>query len=153
MIAFDQSGDKLIAQEAHQFYKSSGKYDPQNLDLQIKLDEAYKAGSIIVLFEADAWDISDEWIIDRRFQQLRRNSRNFYQVFYEEPVENVDCFVEIDFSRLDYREERRTENREYEKEIQDGYETVIDSSGNSTQKSDLQNDSRYGGVGYHSKKL
>lgn len=126
---FYATGDKLPAQDAFGFYNKALQFDNTNEELQLLSTKALQAGTVFILFEVDIWDFSHQWDIDRRFEDIEDESEGFYQIYYEQIIPQVDCRVEVDFNNLDVSNNRETEIREFTDRIQDGFETVIDTSG------------------------
>jgi hypothetical protein len=134
MSRYSEKGDKRAAQEAYYMYREALKYDhPMGMDdIRSSLDEALISGSILVDVTIDSWDVKYGWDISRKFEDLEDNDQLFYEVTFDNWGQDTDCRIEIDFARLDMntRDQSRTEN--YTEQIEDGYRTEIDTSGNAT---------------------
>jgi len=129
---FNASGDKLAAQDAFLMYEKVKYYDRklQYADINNLLEGALEAGTIIVIVDADTWELSYGWDVDRRFDDVERiRAGNFYAVYFEENIDNSDCFLEVDFGSLNIRESEGSSTERFTERIVDGYETVTDSSG------------------------
>lgn len=129
MHIYNMNGDKMAAQDAFGFYNKAEQYNLNNEELHQLVNRALLVGTIHILFEADAWDFSYEWDVDRIFKNIERESEGFYQVYFEDIIPHVDCRVEIDFNNLNMSRNRENDIREFTERIQDGYETIIDTTG------------------------
>ena len=130
MLAFNESGNKLAAQDAHYFYERTQYYDPNFTDIDEAIDKALLEGTILVLIEADApFEFSYEWEIDREFDDIERQSSQYVDIKYNKLVSDPDCVLEINFGRLDRDTRQSTRTDRFTEEIEDGFETSIDTSG------------------------
>jgi len=134
MDVYSERGDKRAAQEAYYMYEGALKYDhPMGMqDVHDKSEAALIEGTIAIDVTIDTWDIRYERDIERRFEDLEDNDKLFYAVTFENWMEESDCQLEIDFAKLDIdiNDQSRTEN--YTEQIEDGYRTEVDTSGNTT---------------------
>ena len=128
------TSNKVFAQEAHEFYKKTQYYNPKFEDIDELLLISYENAIVHVYVEAEStWDFSLNWEIDSQFSNLERRSSVYYQVSYERNQGLANCFLSIEFAGIDdTRSERRSTER-YSQEIEDGYETRQDTSGNTIQ--------------------
>lgn len=139
MEGFMDTYNKGYAQEAFAYYTKTRHYDDGYARIDSLLDDAFNKGVILILVEADApFERSYEWEIDRKFSDIERESSGFNQIVYEGMVE-ADCVLEIDFSSLDrdIRESRSVEN--FQERTEDGYETRVDTSGNTIKETKYRN--------------
>ncbi len=130
---YDETGNKLAAQEAYYMYTKADEYG--HIDPLLSERQAYArtAGVITVLVIAEErWGISFAYDIDREFSRIERRSQDFREVLYERRVE-ADCTIELEFSDLDRRVRENRSNQTYREEVQDGFETRQDTSGTTTQ--------------------
>lgn len=134
MRSYSQRGDKLLAQQAHFDYIKAAEYGGHSERLDQRIEESLIAATIHILFEADSWDLNLGWTIDNRFQQLEYQSGKFVQVYYEDLVDIVDCHVDIEFNRIDKRENERRTTDNFSKEIIEKYEEYTDSTGTVVKK-------------------
>jgi len=133
MDGYYEGYNKSYAQDAFLFYEKTASYDLDYPAIDSLLDDSYKLAVVNILVEANApFERSYEWEIDRRFSDIERESKGFYQITYERNLLNVDCALEMDFSSLDsYVREDRT-REQFSEEIEDGYESRVDTSGKTT---------------------
>ena len=133
MIDYRRNEDKVFAQNAFAFYGKAQLYNGTIEDIEVLIEEAlsYAIVNVLVVTESP-FEYRYIGVIDEVFRDIERESEGFYQISYKRNLPNADCVLEIDFSRLDIdtRESRNTE--EFSEEIEDGYETQVDTSGNST---------------------
>ena len=134
MLDYDETNDKSYAQDAYIVFEKAESYDPDYVDIRLLKDDAYDKGTIVIVIDVDVpFDFSLERDIEREFSDLEREGGLFQEVYYERRVDDVDCYLEIDFAPLDrfISANRRLDN--YSEQVEDGFNTVIDTSGNSTQ--------------------
>jgi hypothetical protein len=135
--AFDQfeiRGDKKIAQDAHQYFVKAAKFDPAIPEISDLISMSLDAATVHILVEADAWDFSHEWDINRQFKKIENESQGYRRVYFEDNLNNVDCHIEIDFNSLDVNISSNSNTENFSKEIIERYETVTDTSGVSVKK-------------------
>jgi len=129
MALYSTNGDKRIAQDAFRFYNKMAEYDPNNSMLNTYINQSLEAATVHILFDADVWDFRYQYDIDRKFKNLENQSDGFIQIYFEENIPHADCMVEIDFNDLDVRVRQESNVQEFTEQIQDGFETVTDTSG------------------------
>lgn len=129
MAVYATNGDKRAAQNAFAFYNKLAEYDPNNSRVNVYVNQALEAATVHILFDADAWDFRYEYDIDRKFKNLENQSSGFIQIYYEQNIPHADCMVEIDFNDLEERIRQETNTQNFTEQIEDGYETVKDTSG------------------------
>lgn len=133
MDSYDRTGDKSMAQDAHQFYLKALDYGYEDRDLRNEINTAYEAAIVTINVEASApYDLSYNWEIDRRFDDLENESEGFVKVTYDGMSMNADCNMEIRFSNLRRNLNERSTIRNFSERIQDGYDTQVDTSGRTT---------------------
>ena len=130
MEMYNTSGDKFKAQDANYHFSKALDYDIQYTSIDSMLDVSFAAGVIHVLVETNVWDLNYSWRVDNTFRNLINLSRGFNQVHYENMISIADCRIDVSFNNVEIFENRTTQQEEYSKEIQDGYTTEVDSSGN-----------------------
>lgn len=128
--AYEDNADKLDAQDAYTFYDKSLQYGSEHSDIDSKMDQAYEWAKIKVYVEAkQSFGFSYDWDIDREFSQVERRSKGFAEVSYEKNKYDADCILEISISDdINVRESTSTDR--FSEEIEDGYDTKVDTSGN-----------------------
>jgi len=134
MLAFEETGNKLIARDAHGMYLKVVEYAERNkfLDLNKKLEYSLAAGLIRVLVLTEVWDRSYSWDVNRKFDDIERVKTDpFTVVDFEKNNGNYDCVIEVEFSSLNINENTTTENESFSERVIDGYNTVTDTSGTS----------------------
>jgi len=134
MEVYTESGDKYAAQEAYYAYRSARNYGYSDRieGLELRQDEALIGGTIIIVIDVDTWASEYSWKIENRFNNIENYSKLFQEILHNEYVTNADCRIEIEFSILNITSNEQRNNQTYNDEIQDGYTTVVDTSGNST---------------------
>ena len=129
------TGKKFYAQEAHRDFKQAKIYRIADPELDSLIEEAYKNSVVNYYVETDpGFNISYNWEIDRQFEDLEREKGTYYRIFYEKTADDIDCALRIYFDRLDFDERQDSETMDFEKEVIDSYETVTDTSGNTTEE-------------------
>ncbi len=133
MDGYYEEYNKAYAQDAFLYYEKTALYDADYPAIDSLREDAFDLAVVNVLVEVNApFERIYEWEIDRRFSDIERESEGFYEISYERNLTNVDCTLEVDFSSIDsYASEDRSAQR-FSEEIEDGYETRVDTSGNST---------------------
>jgi hypothetical protein len=135
MEDFERRNNKVDAQEAYKYFNKLAYYQPDYPELSALIDEAYDAGLIHMLIDVNTWDYKYQWDIDQQFRQIENESRNFVRLHYNRIVPEVDCEVDVNFDNLRIQESRaQSKTESFTKLIQDGFETVTDANGNTTQK-------------------
>lgn len=133
MDFFEESKNKLDAQNAYLHFELVSKYSRDYPDIQKWLDESIEAAIVVYNVYADLdSDFSYQWDVDRKFNDLEGED-GFLQIVYDDNSVEADCKVELDFSRLDIDERKNQSSQNFSKEIIDGYKTETDTSGNSVQ--------------------
>ncbi len=132
MAIYNETGDKLAAQDAFNMYTKVASYNGNSPQLNQLIKEAYEAGVINILVSARSWESRYDWDIDRRFDNLEDESQDFYNIVYERNYENIDCELNIDFGVLDINRQDRIQSENYEERIETGYRTEVDTSGRET---------------------
>ncbi len=129
MEIYQQSGDKLAAQEACIIANKLIKDYDENTEAIHNLYQASKeAGTLVIMVLTNArYDYNRE--IDREFSRITRESEQFLDVVYNGNAREGDCILNIDFRNIvEYvRDNQRTEN--FTEEIEDGYDIERDTSG------------------------
>ena len=134
MDQYESNGNKRFAQEAHEYYTRTQYYDPYNDTIDALLVSSYESAIVNVYVEAESiWEMSYSWIIDRKFSELERESEGFYVVSFEKNQDIADCSLLIEFSSLDEDRSERRNTERFSREIEDGFETRQDTSGNTIQ--------------------
>jgi len=132
--AFEETKDKLEAQEAYHLYRKSEDYGKDDAELEDKIDYALEQGMLIVLVIAEErWGGRFAYDIDREFRQVEREGRDFTEVIYERNNLDADCTLEVEFSDIDRRVRDSRDTRSFSEQIQDGTESRQDTSGNTIQ--------------------
>ena len=128
------TSNKLLAQEAHRFYSKTQYYNPSYEDIDELLITSFENAVVHVFVEAESiWEHSLNWEIDSKFSNLERQSGGYYQVSYESNQALADCFLDIEFSGVDDTRAERRNTERYSQQVEDGYETRQDTSGNTIQ--------------------
>ena len=134
MEDYERHYDKFAAQSANRYFNKILYYEPDYPGIDSLLDYSYLAGVINYLVDVNTWDFTYQFDIDQEFSQLRNKSWGYYQVFYNTIISNVDCEIDLNFQELSIIETAsQTHSERFTKEIQDGYKTVTDTSGVSSQ--------------------
>lgn len=127
---FKESENKIDAQNAFLHFELVKKYGYGYTDINQWLKLAKVAATVVYNVDADLdSDFSYQWDVDRKFDNLE-GEEGFVKILYDNNIESADCFVELDFSRLDVDERDSESIQSYTKEIIDGYSTQTDTSGN-----------------------
>jgi len=133
MHEYEDTYSKLAAQDAFRYFEKTKAYDADFEDIDMKLRDAYDKAVVVMLVEADApFEVSYSWEIDQRFSDIENESRDFYLLRYERNLTSVDCVMEIDFASLDVSRRESSNSETFSREIEDGYDTKVDTSGNTT---------------------
>jgi len=129
--AYNDSYDKLDAQDAYGFYEKALMYGSDDSVIGPKMDQAWEWGVINILVVADQrFGFSYDWDIDREFSQAERQSSGFVVFNYEKNEENADCVLEVVLAdpARQIRDSRSVTT--FSERIEDGYDTRVDTSGN-----------------------
>lgn len=122
------SGYKIPAQRAYSSFIKANEYGDFALDSLAALCVDY--GTLVYHVDAGAiFQLSQEWEIDRMFENVTRESGRFLQVFYNTNVRGIDCGLEVDFGSLDFRIVQNRETLNFEQEVQDGFRSETDTLG------------------------
>lgn len=132
MESFDKYYDKYAAQDANRYFNKSREFRFEHESLDSLLDWSFRAGLIHIVIETNAWDFQYNWRIDNQFRNIINQSRGFRVVHYENLLSNADCYVDINFNNLEVIDSESFYNESFTEEIQDGYKTVVDTSGHSS---------------------
>lgn len=132
MEEYSANRNKQAAQQAYFMYEGASQYADSfsELNLRKKLEDALIAGTVFIDVTVDVWDIGYKYEIERQFEDLEDNDERFYEVTFDEYNENTDCQLEIEFARLNVNVNTQTRTETYRQEVEDGFETQVDTSGN-----------------------
>lgn len=125
-----QTGEKLKAQKAYGHFNQAKRYtnDPRLMDQLMA--ECVKYGKVIYSINSDA-PFGLGWEVDRAFGNFERESNRFLEVNFDRIISDADCDINIDFRDFDIDYRRRTvEDRQFQEEVEAGYRTETDTSGN-----------------------
>lgn len=132
---FEDSGDKYEAQQAFLNFKKVENYQPEFPEINDLLDYTYEEAVVDVVIDVNTWNYRHEWEIKRQFRQLKNHSNPFLKVHFDGIIANPDCEIDLNFDDLRVSETRgRSGSQRFSRQIQDGYETVVDTSGNTVQR-------------------
>lgn len=130
MAFFGQSNNKLDARNAFHHFELVEQYGSDYDDIDQLLYDSKSAAMILYHIETDLdSDFSYEWDIDRKFDDLEGES-GFVRIYYENNIDYADCYIRLEFSRLDVDERDRSSTQNFSENIIDGYSTKTDTSGN-----------------------
>lgn len=125
---------KINAQYAHQDLSKANSYAEKGAGLDSLMKEAYSHAVLNIYVEAEVlFGISQEWEVDRMFDDITEYSGGYRRIVFEQNMDNIDCRMDIDFRRIDFDERDRTDRRDFEQRVIVDYETVIDTAGNKTE--------------------
>lgn len=130
-----ETGKKSEARNAYYDFQKAKKYGYENeVDLVTPLqEEALELGVVYYYVEASArFEVTEKWEIDRQFDDIESRGSIFQQITFEGTQGEVDCALDVVFKSLDFQIRERSDTEYFDKEIQDGYENVTDTSGNVT---------------------
>ena len=139
-----QSGDRLSARQAFKDFKSIGRYFKQYKDEHQLMDEAHHLGQSYVLVKmANEAPVILPHAFERELLTVEtRKLDDQWRVFHQYPQSNTkyDYEVVVRLTDIDVSPERIQE-RQYEevREIEDGFDYVLDANGN-VMKDTLGND-------------
>ena len=127
--------NKILAQKAYFDLVKAKEYNSVgSLELDSLIGVSLKRGVIYHTIEIDApFSISFHWEIDRRFDDIENLSSRFVNISFESNYNKADCVIEVEFDRLDFYYDESSDQRDFEEEVITGYNTVVDSSGNSSE--------------------
>jgi len=130
MAAFDETQNKLAAQDAHYYFERVRTYDRNFPDILDEIDEALEKGVILVLVEADApFEPSYSWEINNEFDDVERESSDYVEIRYNRLTFDADCVLQIDFGRINVNRDQSSRTENFSEEVADGFETQRDTSG------------------------
>ena len=132
IASYQETGVKAAAQSAYANLQQVKSYNGDYAELD-QLTAAMYDNSIInvAIYAAERFGNWNEWDIDREFDDLARRDRGWYRFDYK-PInaDGYDCVMEIQLYDLDLNRYERSNVENFSKEIEDGYTTKIDTSGN-----------------------
>ena len=131
---FDLAGKKVIAQSAYNNFQKALEYGT-DLETDSLSNAMFNKG--VVNYQVDVstrlvFGIFDSEI-DRIFDDIDSYSRGFRRIFFERPMDDVDCVMEIVLHDLDFDLDESSSTDKYERRVEDGYETKVDTSGQEIQ--------------------
>lgn len=129
---YESSNDKSYARSAYTLLSKVKQYKGIYPDLNELQAYAYESAIIKVGIDADAvFALEYDWEVENVFEDMEGRS-GFMEYIYE-PREQVDCFLDIDLEYLDFDTRESRQSQQVSENIQDGFTTVKDEDGNSTQ--------------------
>ncbi len=133
MVYFEESKNKSDARNAYYHFELVKEHGNGYNDIKQLLFDAKRSAIVIYNVDADLdSDFTYQWDVDRKFDDLEGES-GFVRIVYDNHFVTSDCFVQLDFSRLDIDESNDESYKNYSKKILEGYKTETDTSGNTTQ--------------------
>lgn len=131
---YNSTEKKAYAQNAHQDFSKAKKYINEGIALDTLIDQSYNAAVVNILVETKTlWAIMEAWEINRAFDNIEDYSGGYRRIFFDRQINNVDCLMEIEFQRLDFKIDENTNSQDYEKRVIIDYETVTDTAGNESE--------------------
>jgi hypothetical protein len=131
---FESTEQKVYAQSAFENLERFEHFGGESPDLQTLKTTMYDAGIIKVNVKAEQrWGFSNNWDIDNTFDNLERISAKWYDITYDGSGQDYDCFMQISLSEIDYDVRQNRDTQQYSEEIQNGFTTQVDTSGNTIQ--------------------
>ena len=131
---FYETEKKINAQYAHQDLTKADGYAVDETGLDSLINEAYANAVLNIYVEAEVlFGISQEWEVDRMFDDITEYSGGYRRIVFEQNMKNIDCEMDIDFRKIDFDERDRTDRRNFEERIITGYDTQVDTAGNETE--------------------
>lgn len=126
-----QQDNKQLAQAAYRdFTNLERRYNPDIPDLEDLIGEALTKAMMVIVFKIDHnFNIMERSDIDRQFSNLEGTS-GYTTVFVDRGPDEIDCLIELDFDRLDENQSRRSERRNFQKQVEDGFTLEKDTNGN-----------------------
>ena len=129
---YNESKNKIDARNAFYHFDLVKEYGIGYDDINQLIFEAKNYAMIIYVVDADLdSDFSYQWDVDRKFDDLEGES-GFIKIIYGDNSIDGDCYIELDFSRLDVDESDKESSQNFSDRIIEGYNTVTDTSGNTT---------------------
>jgi hypothetical protein len=128
----NEKKDRELAWDAYDNFNYAKIYykGPKNLDSLISVAE--KAGTVILLVEAEApFDFNYNFEIDQKFEKIVLDDTRVLKVYYE-PVnipERLDCIIRLSFRALSIDDETEESQRVFTKQIESGTITIINDEG------------------------
>jgi hypothetical protein len=124
-----KANDKNIVRDAlFTYMRMSNVYDFEQPD---KISRALEYGTFVNNFYVDhPYDLMDRIEMERSFDDIVGLSSTGTRYTFGSNASDVDCDVEVDFSRLNESKNERDNSQNYSDEVEDGYETKTDTSGN-----------------------
>ncbi len=129
---YKESSRKAAAQSAYANLQQVKSYRGEYPDLDQLIDAMYQSSIInVAIYATERFGRWNEWDIDREFDDLARRDRGWYRFDYKPlNTEDFDCVMEIQLYDLDLNRFERSNVENFSKEIEDGYTTKVDTSGN-----------------------
>ena len=131
---FESTDRKIYAQSAFENLEKFEQYGGESTDLKTLKERMYEAGIVKVNVVAEQrWSFSNDWDIDNTFDNLERASTGWFDITYDGIGQDYDCLMQISLSDIDYDVRQNRNTQQFSEQIQDGYTTQIDTSGNTIQ--------------------
>ncbi len=125
-----RTGEKFKAQKAFEFFNNAKRYTNDTRQLDQLMAECVRFGKVIYSINSDA-PFGLSWEVDRAFSNFERESNHFLEVNFDRIMSNADCDINLDFRDFDIGYGQRTvENRQFQEEVEAGFRTERDTSGN-----------------------
>ncbi len=125
------NGDKYLAQES--YYDLEGAYHFSNgleEELDSLMEQALISGLVTYNINVNMFSYQHSWEVDRQFSAVSNQKSNlFRQVNYKNLVQNIDCQLNINFDNIRQTETNGWSDQNYTEQVQDGFDTVTDTSG------------------------
>ncbi len=126
---YDRTERKVHAQDAYEMFRRGARYVEPDLEMRELLESTLEKATINYMVEADAFFI--EFAVDGIFRDIERASRGFDRIYFERyNIEDIDCYIEIDFDDVDFGIDANDRTRSYTERILVERNVTIDSSGN-----------------------
>ena len=130
MDEFKTSQRKEVAREAFAYFSLVNKYCSTDFpNMNELLNTSFEAGVVLYNVNVDLnFDQTYRWEVNRKFDDLE-GQKGFVRIVFDSPGNVGDCLVELEFDRLDVDFQDRTSTKNYSGEVEDGYTTKTDISG------------------------
>lgn len=131
---YELSKRKTVAQSAYHNFRKALEYGNDS-EVDSLANVMFNKG--IMVYQVDVgtrlvFGIFDS-DIDRIFDDIESYSGGFRRIVFERSVNNIDCVMEIILQDLDFEIDESSSTEDFREQVQDGYETQVDTSGQEIQ--------------------
>lgn len=117
---YHQTKRKIEARKAFENFQRSDKFTRLTYELDSMMENSLELAQVIYSIEISTlWNMSHAWKIEQELSDLANNNQQFRKVYTGTSPSNldIDCRIEISFSRLDIDTKEREDREDFERNI------------------------------------